>query len=261
MVYDSNNHIYKYKANLHFHSKLSDGIYSLKELLKLINDSEFDIISLTDHNEIKNSVNLFNTEIKEKIIILGIEISTSDLIEILVYFKDKNEFLDFFENHIKTRKKQFWSAYIKINIFELLDEIKNYNILLGVPHPFGGKGLIRRLYKKGVSESDILKILQNFDFCEVFNSTKSKKNNYKAKEWCELNSPNIFKLASSDLHNIKSSFCMAGTNVFSSHKLNLDNFFSLVKSKKHNDIVFWPYGKSLRRIQIYYHHVRSFVRF
>lgn len=260
MEYDTGNYGYKYKANLHFHSLLSDGAYTLKELLKIINSSEFDIISLTDHNEIQNSLTLYDT-MKDKIVILGIEISTADLIEISVYFRDKNQFLEFFEKYVKSKKKYFWNAYVKIDIFELLKEVKKYNTLLGIPHPFGRKGLINGLYKRGFSTSEILNVLQNFDFYEVINSTKSEKNNAKAMNWYKTNRSNIFPTASSDFHNIRNSFNLAGTNIYSKYRLDLNNFFFLIKSKNYDNIIFSPYGKSLGKIQICFHHLGSVINF
>jgi len=260
MKYNAGGYVHKYKANLHFHSALSDGAYTLKELLKIIDNSEFDIISLTDHNEIQNSLTLYDT-IKDKIVILGIEISTTDLIEISVYFRDRNQFLEFFEKYVKNKGKHFWNVYVKIDIFELIEEIKKYDTLLAVPHPFGRKGLIGRLYKRGFSTSDILNVLQNFDFYEVLNSTKSEKNNTKAMNWYKTNGLNIFPTASSDFHSIRNSFNLAGTNIYSKYRLDLNNFFFLVKSKNYDSIVFSPYGRSLGKIQICFHHLGSVINF
>lgn len=249
---------YNYKANLHFHSRLSDGAYGLEELLNIINDSEFDILSLTDHNNIENSLRLYDS-ISKKIAILGIEISTSDLIEVLVYFRNKEEFLAFFEEYIRNKKKRFWNVYVKIDIFKFIEKVKKYDTLLGVPHPFGRKGIIRRLYKREFSLSHTMNFLQNFDFYEVLNSTKSQRNNAIAMEWYNTNKPNILAMASSDFHSIKNSFNLAGTEIYSNYKLNSDNFFSLVRSRNRDNIMFVPYGKSLGTVQICLHHIWSFI--
>jgi len=250
---------YEYKANLHLHSLLSDGAYRVNELVRIIQGSTFDIVSLTDHNEIRNSL-IFQKNIKDRIVILGAEITTSDFMEVLVYFKNRDDLWVFFETFIRNRRRSLRGTYLKTDITGFLDKIKDYDTLLGVPHPFGTKGLVRRLYKRNLSTQRILTILREFDFYEIANPTKSEKNNNLSYEWFSKNTPDLYPTGSSDLHSIRSSLSLAGTVVKSKNVLTLDSFFSLIKSRS-RDILFLPYGRSLSRMQRGLHHLCSVINY
>lgn len=250
---------FEYKANLHLHSLLSDGAYGLDELVRIIQASSFDIVSLTDHNEIRNSL-ILQQKIKDRIVILGTEITTSDFMEVLVYFKNRDDVWGFSETFVKNRGRSLRGTYLKTGLTGFLDAIKDYDTLLGVPHPFGAKGLVRRLYKRNLSTQRILTILEEFDFYETANPTKSEKNNNLSYEWFRTNTPDLYPTGSSDLHSIRSSFSLAGTVIRSKDTLNLDSFFSLIKSRS-KDILFLPYGRSLSRMQRGLHHLCSVINY
>ena len=80
------------KADLHMHSTHSDGLKTPEELFKTAKENKVDIISITDHDVVKN-VNL-NYEYSKKYgvkYIPGIELSTlmkGKPVHVLGYFRD-----------------------------------------------------------------------------------------------------------------------------------------------------------------------------
>jgi len=80
------------KIDLHIHSNASDGTLSPQEIVKEAIDKELQLISLTDHDEIKNTKEIQEVAIKNDIAFLpGIEISSTfngSLYHILAYGTD-----------------------------------------------------------------------------------------------------------------------------------------------------------------------------
>ncbi|WP_297429254.1 PHP domain-containing protein [Clostridium sp.] len=82
------------KGDFHIHSNYSDGKFSISELLDLYKKSEYDIVSITDHDTMEGCKEAieYGKLIGLKVI-TGIEISTKyngEDIHILGYFKDKD---------------------------------------------------------------------------------------------------------------------------------------------------------------------------
>ncbi|MFN3383946.1 MAG: CehA/McbA family metallohydrolase [Archaeoglobaceae archaeon] len=68
------------KAELHVHSRYSDGLDSVEKLVKEAIEREIDVISITDHDTIDGSlsaIEFVEAEKLEIIVIPGIEVSTS----------------------------------------------------------------------------------------------------------------------------------------------------------------------------------------
>ena len=65
------------KADLHMHTKLSDGFYTAEEIIKRAKRNGTDIIAITDHDICKNVEENFKfAEIEGITYIPGIELST-----------------------------------------------------------------------------------------------------------------------------------------------------------------------------------------
>ena len=144
-----------HKADLHLHSKFSDGLLTPGEVISMINDKNIKIASLTDHD------NIAGTKIAEEEcgkygidFINGIELS-SDLdgreVHILGYFIDleSNLLLDYLKEFKGKRIQRIDEMIKKMNKLGLsitLDEILNEysdNNTIGRPH------LAEMLKKKG----------------------------------------------------------------------------------------------------------------
>ena len=149
-------------------------------------------VSITDHNEIKGSLELAKKHPK-LLVIPGIEITSYSGKDILIYFDKFSELKEFYSRHILPNKK-YNRRTNKTNLSTsyVIDIAKDYNALVAMPHPFMR---LKGAYKEALKNEDIL---DNIDAIEVLNASKSKKANYKSFKWC--NSINKPFVAGSDGH-------------------------------------------------------------
>lgn len=120
------------KANLHIHSKNSDGTKSIKEINELALKYNFDYIAITDHDTINavDEINILDTTINY---IIGVEMSVkykNEEIHILGYFKNKkiDTVKDYFNKvnakRINRAKKIIENLKKYYNIDISLDDVK-----------------------------------------------------------------------------------------------------------------------------------------
>lgn len=150
------------RGNFHIHTDASDGTLSACEVVNLAYNNNFDVISITDHDNIdsidkaKNAAKNFNLKI-----IPGIELSTTfndESIHILGYFKDNsykdikfNQFLDDLkEFRIKRCKKivENLKMYFNINLNfnEIIKDSKGV-----IARPNIARAIIKNGYKYSFS--------------------------------------------------------------------------------------------------------------
>ena len=80
------------KADLHIHTKYSDGIYSVQEIINLAKARNLDVIAITDHDVLKGALEAQAYQNDDLRIIIGMELSTEyndESIHILGYFPDR----------------------------------------------------------------------------------------------------------------------------------------------------------------------------
>lgn len=104
-------------CELHCHTVHSDGSFQVRELLKSAYDNGLSLIALTDHNTISGYAELDNSVITS---IRGIEWTTY-FGHMLVLGAEK--FVD-------------WRDAVPDNIDEKIKEVKKYNGIVGIAHPF-----------------------------------------------------------------------------------------------------------------------------
>lgn len=159
------------KADLHTHSRMSDGALELKDLLIKAKNNNIDIMSITDHDIIgyDNTLVDYAKGIGIKLI-PGIELSTTHKdgdVHLLGYFRDdsyKNidfqEKLDYLKEKRISRGRQIvqnLKEYYNINIdFDKL--LKNSKAIIARPHI--AKAIVNAGY--------------NYTFSEVFDTVLSK---------------------------------------------------------------------------------------
>lgn len=92
------------------HTKYSDGYYSVRELIEMLNDNGIKYASFTDHNSLDAHVEFERDNLSKYFngtIIRGVEIQTlvgDFLIEVLVYNYDLNSFKAF----VDKTQENFW---------------------------------------------------------------------------------------------------------------------------------------------------------
>ena len=96
------------KIDLHNHSKYSDGVLSVKELLNLAKEKKIDIMGLTDHDSVfgVDEAYTYGKEVGVKVL-KGMELSTfhkGQTVHIVCYFKNNvipKELYEFSQNMMK----------------------------------------------------------------------------------------------------------------------------------------------------------------
>ena len=183
--------------DMHSHTNLSDGSHTWEEAIQKAEKEGFNIC-ITDHNEIKASIKIQNNNFT----LYGSEITTSDVIDVLVYFSSPKTIEEFYKKYIekaKIKEKLFKFHKSTISTAELLDYAKDYNALIIVAHPQAHHP--KRSYEFFNKNSENKLLLRKVDAIEGFNSMMPKNANYKSIKWAEeIKKPII---ASSDAHSLK----------------------------------------------------------
>ncbi len=134
-------------------------------------------IAITDHNEIKGSFELAKK--KKCMVIPSIEITSSELLDIIPYFYHQNDLKEFYSKHIK--------HYIRPNIGfnfnrvtwkfeEILNKLRNYRCIVNLPHPYAP-------YPQNTDQfllKENKKLLNHIDSLEVLNGTLHRERNLNA---------------------------------------------------------------------------------
>lgn len=232
-----------YKADLHIHSYGEDGSFDVKDTLmtpeKIVDtaiEKELSIISITDHNEERNSIRAIKyAEGKDILVIPGIEVSTLQG-HLLVYFETYDELRNF-------RGKLSISANRETcnqGIVECLDFAKQFNgigVLAHIEQNSGFEKTINRFDPKmsAILTHDTLLALEISDKSSVdlytdndvsANSSERKRLINERRQTLELEDNYDFpKLMSSDAHTLnKLGLNASGEKKLTRIKLDSLNF-------------------------------------
>lgn len=133
------------------------------------------IVAITDHNRIGGSLAARAMGIPT---IPAIEVTTTNNKDILVYFKEFDDLIAFYEKTIKPAIDPglFWKAKTSLTELEVLVAAKKYGAFTSLAHPYAPFKKTHEL------ENEVMNFV---DAVEVMNFTMSKKANRKAAELCD----------------------------------------------------------------------------
>ncbi|MCK8828158.1 PHP domain-containing protein [Natroniella acetigena] len=160
--------------DLHIHTEDSDGLIKpkfIKDFLKNVPH----LISITDHNSIKNNLKLCTT--KNLNVVPGIEIGCKDSFEFLIYFDTAQELEDFYINSVEPFKNKYKITRTEKMYQFYLEEAKQYNSFISIPHI---AGIAQKNYLK--NKSYIKGVLQEVDALEIYNHAIPKNRNLIAQK-------------------------------------------------------------------------------
>jgi len=167
--------------DLHTHSNFSDGSSTPEEIVKIAEKNDL-IISITDHNEIEGVKKAI--EINKERVIPGIEITSRNSKDILVYFYNFKDLEDFYNKYIKENKIHAGIGFdlkcLKLSMKSILNYLKNYKCLKVIPHPFALKPKTNYRYFKKRSQ-----FLKKMDAIEVLQCIQTRKKTIKSIGWAE----------------------------------------------------------------------------
>ena len=123
----------QHKANLHTHTRKSDGIYSVGRMIDEYYEREYDILAIADHNEVSWPWENFNRD-AEELGMLDIKANEiSDTHHIGSYFNDYN--IEDARNYIPVLASTFAGEPADISEEEVIREIGNRDGLAVFFHP------------------------------------------------------------------------------------------------------------------------------
>lgn len=200
------------KGNLHTHSNKSDGMYSIKKLLKIYKENGYDFLAITDHDV------FCDENIDEEIVLIhGIESSC------LYEGKDKakGEYTHFccFAPYGKVKPKiQYYKNYLGLQ--ENIKELNQEYSLIQLNHPLFSRFLDNEFIK--LEGYQLIEIYNHDDFLEETGMQNSEQLirellNHKKK---------VFVTAGDDFHGpykkVKNDKCFGGYIIVNSNKNEKD---------------------------------------
>lgn len=184
-------------VDMHFHSRYShDSSTSVKSIIERAEQLGVYVV-LTDHNEIKGVLEAHR--IAPGRIKPGIEVTTKEGKDILLYFYTVRELKEFFENiihpHIRN-KSSLRGGRTGLRLQDLITAASNARCVIAIAHPFAVGP--RRSYLYFKRHRDLLK---HFHAIEVANQALPHKGNLLAIGWAAENGKTV--IGGSDGHVVK----------------------------------------------------------
>ncbi len=204
--------------DLHFHTKYSlDAVSRIPTAVKKATKKGFGF-AITDHNTIKGVMASCRLR-KHTLIIPGIEITCKNGNHILFYFYAHRDLEEFFDRHLKDRKKKN-PFFIDITPSELITISKDYNCLICTPHPYAPGAV-------GIKNTGMTKkVEQGIDMIEVINGFNLRSLNMKAAYWASKTRKGI--TGGSDGH----STMELGNVLTFTDSQDIDNVFHEIKRNR-----------------------------
>jgi len=201
------------RADLHIHSTYSDGKASPVEILSTAREKGILVVSITDHDTFAGSVYAKRYTASTGVLVVpGVEVRT-DQGDILVYCSGEIDF--------------------PRRLDSLMEKAHGENCLVVPAHPFD-------LLRLGIG--DLVYEYKDWDAIEVWNSSSTKKANYKAMEAAKiLNKPG---LSNSDAHIVDE--VGVAFNVLDVGELSIESTLEAIRKGRTRPV----YGKAPFRARI-----------
>ncbi len=118
--------------DMHVHSEYSsDSNSKVKEILKKTKELGIGI-AITDHNEIQGCLEAH--KLKKAIVIPAIEARSKEGFDILFYFSNINELVDFYKKVVQPNKTKLSAS--KLSALKLVERSKKYKSIVCIAHPY-----------------------------------------------------------------------------------------------------------------------------
>jgi hypothetical protein len=227
-------------ANLHIHTYHSDGIHSPHRILHLAKRYGVEVLSITDHNEIRGTIT--GAKIAERLGLIffpGIELMfgvKGRVYELLAYFYEVEDIKKFYEEY---RYTNGFAPTFK-TVHEVVEMIRRHHGAVVVPHPFGRKGIFRKLRNRGM----------NVDAIEDVNAFTATKRNKKAKNHTDGDSQ-FLRFGAADMHFFVSDIKKVYTFLESDKEITKRAFWDNLLGKE-KTINFKAVGKNFTPHKIFF---------
>jgi hypothetical protein len=185
-------------VDTHVHSRYSDGMAGIPRIERHCRDRAMGL-AITDHNEIRGAVHLFERERVPAI--PGVEVGTEEGVDLLVYFRSADLLEDFYraavEPHLRTRfMVRSW-----IRALNCLDAAKEMGGYVSLAHPFalGRKSLDYQHGRRG--RPFVETVMQGVHAIELYNGGVHRRANRKAGDYAATAGKRL--TVGSDAHRLR----------------------------------------------------------
>lgn len=183
--------------DLHIHSCLSpcaDNDMTVHNIIQMALIKELDVISITDHNSLRQYVAIEKVAVQFPILVLiGCEVQTREDIHVLCYFKEMAKAMEFQKflvskhSGIENRKDYFGDQFILDELDNVVEEEKllllvsldiGINELCDVVHEKGGKVVLAHALDRGnsiVTQLGFIPPDLSYDAIEVKNEEQRQR--------------------------------------------------------------------------------------
>lgn len=120
--------------DLHIHSTYSDGAATPAEICERANQLGI-AIAITDHNEIRGSLEAI--KLGRCTVLAGIEVSSMQGKDVLVYFQDPAQLEEFYRKSVEHSKGTNPNSFTTLPVIEVLESAREHGGLSVLAHPFG----------------------------------------------------------------------------------------------------------------------------
>jgi predicted metal-dependent phosphoesterase TrpH len=186
-------------VDTHVHSRYSDGIAGIPRIERHCRDRGMGV-AITDHNEIRGSVQLFERERVPAI--PGIEVGTEEGIDFLVYFHSAPQLEDFFVHAVEPFLRTRFMVRSWIRSLDCLQAAKEMGGYVSLAHPFalGRKSLDYQHGRRG--KSFVATIIEAVDAIELYNGGVHREANARASRYAAIAGKRL--TVGSDAHRLRS---------------------------------------------------------
>lgn len=163
--------------DLHLHTHRSmDAFTSTDELLRVAKAKGIGI-AVTDHSEIRGAVEALERADGVEVI-PAIEVKAQSGVDVMVYFEDADEMVDYYRTVIEPRRQGIHSFIPALREREIVDGAGRYRCLLSAPHPYAPD----RMGLAGVVDSGAVgaDLLARMDLIETENAMMPPRINRRA---------------------------------------------------------------------------------
>lgn len=222
-----------FAADMHYHTAYSyDCQTPLANIIKLARKLKIHV-AITDHNRVGAIIEA--KKYKDAPIIPSIELCSKEGKEIIPYFYDSNQLIDFYERKIQPKlktKNPIRSSTTPLTMQDLFDDLKDEECVIHIPHPFAPPP--RTSYKFFEKNSHFQKQITSI---EVFNEVMTRKANLAALGLATQMGKSM--VGGSDGHSLK----RLGKGITITKATSIEEHLNLVKKNKTQ-----VYGKEMQAI-------------
>jgi len=213
------------QANLlvdtHVHSRYSDGTAGVPRIERYCRDRGIGL-AVTDHNEIRGAVHLFERERVPAI--PGIEVGTEEGVDLLIYFESASLLEEFYIHAVEPFLRTRFMVRSWIQALDCLQAAREMDGYISLAHPFalGRKSLDYQHDRRG--KPFVETVMEGVDAIELYNGGVHRQANLRASEYAAVAGKRL--TVGSDAHRLR-SIGTCGTYLNTSGTTTADLFDAL----------------------------------